>query len=53
LNKNNFNFSPIVVYGEGLKRENTRIISNIPTIDGGLVVLTRFSREIGFLFQLN
>lgn len=37
-----------VVYGGGLKEANAAMISAIPTIDGGLVALTRFSGEIGF-----
>jgi triosephosphate isomerase (TIM) len=37
-----------VVYGGGLKEENAESISNIETIDGGLVALTRFTGEIGF-----
>lgn len=37
-----------VVYGGGLKEENAGPISQIATIDGGLVALTRFSGEIGF-----
>jgi len=37
-----------VVYGGGLKEANAAMIASIPTIDGGLVALTRFSGEIGF-----
>lgn len=37
-----------VVYGGGLKEENARMISEIDTIDGGLVALTRFTGDIGF-----
>lgn len=40
-----------VVYGGGLKEENAGMIASIPTIDGGLVALTRFSGEIGFYVQ--
>ncbi len=43
-----FGFTPSVVYGGGLKKENARAIGSIPSIDGGLVALTRFSGEIGF-----
>ena len=43
-----FGFSPQVVYGGGLKEENARSICTVPSIDGGLVALTRFSGEIGF-----
>lgn len=46
--KENFGFEPLVVYGGGLKEENAGMISSIPTIDGGLVALTRFVGEIGF-----
>lgn len=44
----NFGAEVAVVYGGGLKEENAAIIAGIPTIDGGLVALTRFSGEIGF-----
>ncbi|MCD2502038.1 triose-phosphate isomerase [Clostridium sp. NSJ-145] len=37
-----------VVYGGGLKEENTKMISEIETIDGGLVALTKFTGDIGF-----
>ena len=41
-------FVPPVVYGGGLKEENAVEIGSVPTIDGGLVALTRFTRPIGF-----
>ncbi|MDR3591690.1 MAG: triose-phosphate isomerase [Negativicutes bacterium] len=37
-----------VVYGGGLKEENAGTIAAVPSIDGGLVALTRFSGDIGF-----
>ena len=37
-----------VVYGGGLKQDNAKMLSEIPSIDGGLIGLTRFSGEIGF-----
>lgn len=37
-----------VVYGGGLKEQNAEMISEIETLDGGLVALTRFSGQIGF-----
>jgi triosephosphate isomerase len=37
-----------VVYGGGLKVENAAMIAGIPTVDGGLVGLTRFAAPIGF-----
>lgn len=37
-----------VLYGGGLKEDNAAMLASIPTIDGGLVALTRFSGEIGF-----
>ncbi|HJC46470.1 MAG TPA: triose-phosphate isomerase [Candidatus Lachnoclostridium pullistercoris] len=37
-----------VVYGGGLKQDNAKMLSEIPSIDGGLIALTRFSGEIGF-----
>ena len=37
-----------VVYGGGLKEENAKMISEIETIDGGLVALTKFTGDIGF-----
>jgi triosephosphate isomerase len=43
-----FGFVPKVVYGGGLKRENSADILGISSIDGGLVALTRFTGEIGF-----
>ena len=41
-------FEPIVIYGGGLKEENAGMISQVKTIDGGLVALTKFTGEIGF-----
>ena len=38
----------IVVYGGGLKEENAGMISNIETIGGGLVALTKFTQPIAF-----
>lgn len=37
-----------VVYGGGLKKENAAMLASIPSIDGGLIALTRFQGEIGF-----
>ena len=37
-----------VVYGGGLKEENAEAIAAIPTIDGGLVALTKFVQPIAF-----
>lgn len=37
-----------VVYGGGLKEENAAEIAAVPSIDGGLVGLTRFEDPIGF-----
>ena len=37
-----------VVYGGGLKQDNAKMLSEIPSIDGGLIALTRFAGEIGF-----
>lgn len=44
----NFGAQVEVVYGGGLKEENAAMLAGIPTIDGGLVALTRFTGEIGF-----
>jgi triosephosphate isomerase len=41
-------FTPAVVYGGGLKKENAGPIGRIPSVDGGLVALTRFTQPIGF-----
>jgi len=41
-------FEPKVIYGGGLKNENAGMISQVQTIDGGLVALTKFTGEIGF-----
>jgi triosephosphate isomerase len=46
--RENFDVEVAVVYGGGLKEENAATIAGIPTIDGGLVALTRFTGEIGF-----
>ncbi len=46
--KDLYGYAPAVVYGGGLKEENAKMISNILTIDGGLVALTRFTGDIGF-----
>ncbi len=43
-----YGFTPPVVYGGGLKEENAAMVAGIPSIDGGLVALTRFTGEIGF-----
>ncbi|MEG1134455.1 MAG: triose-phosphate isomerase, partial [Cellulosilyticaceae bacterium] len=43
-----YGFDIPVVYGGGLKEENAKMISDIATVDGGLVALTQFSGEIGF-----
>lgn len=43
-----FGFVPEVVYGGGLKAENVGPISALPSIDGGLVALTRFTGDIAF-----
>ena len=37
-----------LVYGGGLKRDNAGMLASIPSIDGGLIALTRFAGEIGF-----
>ena len=37
-----------VVYGGGLKQDNAEMLASIQEIDGGLIALTRFTREIGF-----
>lgn len=46
--KEQFGLDVPVVYGGGLKEQNAEMISEIETLDGGLVALTRFSGEIGF-----
>jgi triosephosphate isomerase len=40
--------APAVVYGGGLKEENAAAICAAPSVDGGLVALTRFTPPIGF-----
>lgn len=37
-----------VVYGGGLKLENSEMLASIDEIDGGLIGLTRFSGDFGF-----
>ena len=49
--KEEYGFDPIVVYGGGLKEENAAMISSIDTIGGGLVALTRFTGDIGFVVE--
>lgn len=46
--KEYLNIDISVVYGGGLKEENAKMISEIKTIDGGLVALTKFTGDIGF-----
>lgn len=46
--KHLYGYEPAVIYGGGLKEENAKEISNIDTIDGGLIALTRFTGDIGF-----
>ncbi len=46
--KDLYGYEPAVIYGGGLKEENAKEISNIDTIDGGLIALTKFTGEIGF-----
>ena len=41
-------FNPAVVYGGGLKEENASMIASVPTINGGLVALTKFTQPIAF-----
>lgn len=45
---NEFEIEVPVVYGGGLKEENAKMISSIPSIDGGLVALTKFTTPIRF-----
>lgn len=37
-----------VVYGGGLKTENAQLVASVPSLDGGLIALTRFQGDIGF-----
>lgn len=43
-----FGFSPKILYGGGLKRENAKDIADVATIDGGLVALTKFTQPVAF-----
>jgi len=43
-----YGFEPPVVYGGGLKVENAEMLAGIPTIDGGLIALTKFTGDIAF-----
>jgi triosephosphate isomerase len=43
-----YGFELPVVYGGGLKVENAKMLAGIPTIDGGLIALTKFTGDIGF-----
>jgi triosephosphate isomerase len=43
-----FAFTPVVVYGGGLKEENAKMICSIGSIGGGLVALTKFTGQVGF-----
>jgi len=37
-----------VVYGGGLKLENSKMLGSIKSLDGGLIALTRFGEDFGF-----
>ena len=37
-----------VVYGGGLKIDNAPMLAEIPSIDGGLIALTKFDHPVGF-----
>ena len=37
-----------IVYGGGMKMENSEMLASIGCLDGGLIALTRFSGDIGF-----
>lgn len=37
-----------LVYGGGLKRDNAGMLASIPSIDGGLIALTRFEGRSDF-----
>lgn len=37
-----------VLYGGGLKAENSEAIGALPNLDGGLIALTKFTGQIGF-----
>lgn len=37
-----------VVYGGGLKKENSEMLASIEELDGGLIALTRFGKDFGF-----
>ncbi len=43
-----FAFTPVVVYGGGLKEENAKTICALDGIGGGLVALTKFTGQVGF-----
>lgn len=43
-----YGFEAAVVYGGGLKEENAGTIAGVPSVNGGLVALTRFTGDIGF-----
>lgn len=38
----------LTVYGGGLKEENASMLASIPSLDGGLIALTRFGSDFGF-----
>ncbi len=40
-----------VVYGGGLKQENAKMLASIPTLDGGLIALTKFGADFGFSIE--
>lgn len=46
--KNELGLTVSVIYGGGLKKENAKEIAAIPSIDGGLVALTKFTPPVAF-----
>lgn len=46
--KEELGLSVPVIYGGGLKKENAKEIASIPSIDGGLIALTKFTPPVAF-----
>lgn len=49
--KDLFGFSPLVVYGGGVKLDNAAMLGRIRSLDGGLIALTKFSPPLAFSIE--
>jgi len=49
--KDLFGFSPLVVYGGGVKLDNAAMLGRIRSLNGGLIALTKFSPPLAFSIE--